>query len=375
MKVLYFTNLPVPYRMDFFNQLGKLCDLTVWVETEKRKKSNSAWLKRNKAETFKFEELKKFELSDSKYINYGYARQLKKEKFDIVVVGTYYSASAMLFIEILRALRIPYILNSDGGFIRLDSKIKKLIKQHFIMGAAAYLSTGELTDQYLEYYGAQRGRIFHYPFTSVYEKDVLSEVPSKDLKQKLRDKLGMKEQTIYVSVGSCIRRKGYDVLLEACKNLGSDKGFYLIGGKSTDDQLENLKQFVVDNKLTNVYFIEFLDKDELKEYYMAADAFVLPTREDVWGLVINEAAAHALPIITTDQCIAGTELVIDGKTGYLIPIENELDLMKAIESIGSCTSIRDEMSANILKTAKKYTIEKMAQSHLDVFNTVKNNAN
>ncbi len=375
MKVLYFTNLPVPYRMDFFNQLGKLCDLTVWVETEKRKKSNSAWLKRNKAETFKFEALKKFELSDSKYINYGYARQLKKEKFDIVVVGTYYSASAMLFIEILRALRIPYILNSDGGFIRLDSKIKKLIKQHFIMGAAAYLSTGELTDQYLEYYGAQRGRIFHYPFTSVYEKDVLSEVPSKDLKQKLRDKLGMKEQTIYVSVGSCIRRKGYDVLLEACKNLGSDKGFYLIGGKSTDDQLENLKQFVVDNKLTNVYFIEFLDKDELKEYYMAADAFVLPTREDVWGLVINEAAAHALPIITTDQCIAGTELVIDGKTGYLIPIENELDLMKAIESIGSCTSIRDEMSANILKTAKKYTIEKMAQSHLDVFNTVKNNAN
>ena len=375
MKVLYFTNLPVPYRMDFFNQLGKLCDLTVWVETEKRKKSNSAWLKRNKAETFKFEALKKFELSDSKYINYGYVRKLRKEKFDIVVVGTYYSVSAMLFIETLRALRINYILNSDGGFIRPDSKVKKLIKQHFIMGAAAYLSTGKLTDQYLEYYGAPRGRVFHYPFTSVYEKDVLSEVPSKDLKQKLRNKLGMKEQTIYVSVGSCIRRKGYDILLEVCKNFGSDKGFYLIGGKSTDDQLESLKQFVADNKLTNVYFIEFLDKDVLKEYYMAADAFVLPTREDVWGLVINEAAAYALPIITTDQCIAGTELVIDGKNGYLIPIENELDLMKAIESIGSCTNIRDEMSANILKTAKKYTIEKMAQSHLDVFNTVKNNAN
>lgn len=375
MKVLYFTNLPVPYRIDFFNQLGKLCDLTVWVETEKRKKSNSAWLKRNKAENFKFKALKKIELSDSKYINYGYARQLEKEKFDIVVVGTYYSVSAMLFIETLRVLRIPYILNSDGGFIRPDSKVKKIIKQHFIMGATAYLSTGKLTDQYLMYYGAPREKIYHYPFTSVYEKEVLSEVPTKKLKQKLRDKLGMKEQVIYVSVGSCIRRKGYDILLEACKNLESNKGFYLIGGKSTDDQLENLKQFVADNNLTNVHFIEFLDKNALKEYYMAADTFVLPTREDVWGLVINEAAAHALPIITTDQCIAGTELVIDGKTGYLISTENTIDLIKAIESIGNDMSIRDEMSANILKIAKKYTIEKMAQAHLDVFNTVKCNEN
>ena len=185
----------------------------------------------------------------------------------------------------------------------------------------------------------------------------------------------MKEQVIYVSVGSCIRRKGYDILLEACKNLESNKGFYLIGGKSTDDQLENLKQFVADNNLTNVHFIEFLDKNALKEYYMAADTFVLPTREDVWGLVINEAAAHALPIITTDQCIAGTELVIDGKTGYLISTENTIDLIKAIESIGNDMSIRDEMSANILKIAKKYTIEKMAQAHLDVFNTVKCNEN
>ena len=51
---------------------------------------------------------------------------------------------------------------------------------------------------------------------------------------------------------------------------------------------------------------------------MASDLFVLPTREDIWGLVINEAMSFGLPIITTRKCIAGTELITDGENGYLL---------------------------------------------------------
>ena len=367
MKVLYFTNLPVPYRMDFFNQLGKFCNLTVWVETEKRKKSNTNWLKRNKAETFCFEQLKKIEFSDSKYINYGYLKKLKKEKYDIVVVGTYYSPSAMLFIETLRMLRIPYILNSDGGFVRQDSILKKAVKKHFIKGAVAYLSTGKLTDQYLLHYGVNQKYIFRYPFTSVFEKDILMNMPDKAEKTALRKKLGMSEEKIVVSVGSCIKRKGYDVLIDACKLLNSNLGFYLIGGKSTDDQLENLKKSVAEAELKNIKFIEFLDKNELGEYYKAADVFVLPTREDVWGLVINEAASYALPIVTTDQCIAGTEMVTNGINGYIVPIENPQLLAEAISNVINDSSVCERMSSNILKISREYTLEKMALAHKDVF--------
>ena len=52
---------------------------------------------------------------------------------------------------------------------------------------------------------------------------------------------------------------------------------------------------------------------------MAADVFVMPTREDIWGLVINEAMAYGLPVVSTDKCIAALELVKNGRNGYIIP--------------------------------------------------------
>ena len=48
----------------------------------------------------------------------------------------------------------------------------------------------------------------------------------------------------------------------------------------------------------------------------------MPTREDIWGLVINEAMAYGLPIITTDNCLAGLELIKNEENGYIIPVNN-----------------------------------------------------
>jgi len=43
MKILYFTNIPVPYRVDFFNEMGKYIDLTVVFEAETARQLYSKW--------------------------------------------------------------------------------------------------------------------------------------------------------------------------------------------------------------------------------------------------------------------------------------------------------------------------------------------
>ena len=52
-------------------------------------------------------------------------------------------------------------------------------------------------------------------------------------------------------------------------------------------------------------------------YYQAADMLVFPTREDIWGLVINEAMANGLPTVSTDKCVAALEMIKQGENGRM----------------------------------------------------------
>ena len=113
----------------------------------------------------------------------------------------------------------------------------------------------------------------------------------------------------------------------------------------------------------NVHVIPFVSKKELLEYYRASDIFVLPTREDIWGLVVNEAMACGLPIITTDRCNAGIELIKDGENGYIVPTDNRDALCGAILKLKVSDNLQ-EISNNNLKKIREYTYLGMVKAYL-----------
>lgn len=361
MKVLFTANIPSPYRVDFFNELGKQCELTVLFEREYAKDREYSWTG-NGIESFRAVFLKGLQAGNDSAFCPGILKYLSLNKYDVIVIGGYSTYTGMLAIEYMKLGRISFILNSDGGLIKPDSHVRYRIKSHFISAASAWLSTGRMTTEYLIHYGANAKNISVYPFTSLWEKDILEKPPSQLEKQSIRRKLGIQENKVILSVGQFIPRKGYDVLLNACFNMDTDIGMYIIGGEPTVEYLrmkENLH-------LEHTYFIGFKKKKELAEFYKAADLFVLPTREDIWGLVINEAMAHALPIVTTEKCIAGVELVEPGENGFIIPIEDTEALSAAIKKILSNEEPEKMMESSIRKI-QSYTIEKMVSFHLSFF--------
>ena len=108
-----------------------------------------------------------------------------------------------------------------------------------------------------------------------------------------------------------------------------------------------------------------MKKEKLVQYYKAADLFALPTREDIWGLVINEAMAYGLPVITTDKCVAGLELVEDGVNGYIIPTEDSEILADRIQKVLQKDTA--QMGARSLEKIRNYTIENMVKAHIQIF--------
>lgn len=364
MKVLYFTNIPVPYRMNFFNELGKLCDLTVMMESEYAGNLNADWLKRFSPDNYKYILLPKIGRTSKTRINYGYSKIIMTQNFDIIVVGSYYSLSAMLFICFLRRHKIQYILNSDGGFIKQDRRLVYLLKKYFISGAAGYITTGKKTSEYLRYYGAA-GKFLHISFSSLMKKDVDNLSKKHVDKEYYRSKLNINAERMVLYVGQFIYRKGVDILLKAANKINTDCTIYIVGGLPT----EEYERIIQENSLTNIEFVEFLDKKTLEEYYQAADVFVLPTREDIWGLVVNEALGMGVPVITTDMCIAGLEL-INGINGKIVPVGDELKLAQAINEIISKPEMFETRSQEAKKSVEKYTIENMAMQHYKFFNAM-----
>lgn len=362
MKVLFTANIPSPYRVDFFNELGKMCDLTVLFEARKAKSRNSAWVAKD-AVNFNSVFLKGIQIGEAEAICPEIIKYINLFKYDAIIIGMYSTPTAMLAIEWMKLNKIPFYISSDGGLIKNDSNIKRIIKRHYIASAKGWLSTGKVTSEYLSYYGADSNRIFVYPFSSVKEKEVLKCCIPYDEKKEIRKKLDIEENKVVLSVGQFIYRKGYDVLLEATRQIDKSIGFYIVGGDVTDEYRILKEKYQLDN----VHFVKFMPKEKLAEYYMAADIFVLPTREDIWGLVVNEAMSYGLPVVTTDKCCAGLEMIQDGINGKIVKAESVQELRDAIlVSLNRLT-----MPKKVLDTASQYTIEKMALAHIDFLKKMK----
>lgn len=368
-KVLFVVNIPSPYRVDFFNVLGESVELTVAFEGTKASNRNPKWIGKM-AETFNAIYLNGVRIRSEAFLSFKVISILKDD-WDYIFLGGYSTPTLMLAIEYLRMKRKRFILEVDGGIISVDNRLKYRIKKHFISSANYWMSTGNMTTEYLTHYGANKTKCLVYPFSSVNKRDILFpnetdeyayRVKREDLRIASKRKIGVNAQKLIISVGQIIYRKGYDILLKSLAQISRNVEVRIIGGIPTSD----LSDYIMDNNLVNVKFVDFLKKDDLAEYYKAADVFVHPTREDIWGLVVNEALSYGLPVITTDKCIAGIELISNGYNGMIVPSDDSVALSKAIDAVLFNNDY--SLGYNSMITARKYTIESMAKAHIDYIN-------
>jgi glycosyltransferase involved in cell wall biosynthesis len=305
--------------------------------------------------------------SDSAF-NPSIVRRLTDKRYDIIVVCGYSSPTRVLAILYMKIKGIPFILNADGGFaakseVWLKSRLKRLL-----IGSARYwLTSGIGGREYFRFYGADPEHTYIYPFTSVEQRDILPEPLGSEKKEQYKQMLGINDLLV-LSVGQFIPRKGYDVLLKAW-SLVKNKNANLViigGGPGKDSYL----QMVNELELENVRIIGFTKKEELLQWYRAADLFVFPTRYDIWGLVVNEAMAQGLPVISTDGALAGLELICDGVNGYIVPAEDAGALASRMETVLSDDMLRRDMAIESIDVISSYTIENMARIHMEIFEAI-----
>lgn len=350
-KILFVTNIPSPYRIDFFNELGKRCNLTVCYERKTATDRDKKWVG-DVARNFKEEYLELKPVKEDRSRGKAVLERIKKEAFDIVVFTNYVSPATMRAISYAKKHEIPFVMEYDGGYMKKDNVLLKAVKKYLISKAKAHLTTSDVHRQYLISLGIDRSRIYKYPFTSVKSDEIATEPKEKFTKTVL-------------TVSRFIEGKGIPELLNAIPMVKQDAEYVIVGGNATDEYIELRKKLGLEKK---VRFEGFKTKNELKEFYKNADFLVFPTLGDVWGLVVNEAMAEGLPVISTDMCGAAGEMIEEGKNGFVVPAGNPAKLAEKIEEMLECENT--EMSKNAIQTAKQYTIEQMAMRNAEIFDEI-----
>ena len=134
MKVLFSTNVPSPYRVNFFNELGKECDLTVLFEKGTSSERDKSWMD-YKFENFAGIIMKGFSIKPDSALCLGFKKYIKKIKPDIIVICNFASPTGVLLARYCRKNNLKYYIESDGGFgvtkqkgfnIRLRKKYLKI---------------------------------------------------------------------------------------------------------------------------------------------------------------------------------------------------------------------------------------------------------
>ena len=90
-------------------------------------------------------------------------------------------------------------------------------------------------------------------------------------------------------------------------------------------------------------------------YYRDADVFVLPSRSEPWGMVLNEAAAAGLPLVATEESGAAHDLVEEGVNGFRVPAGDVAVLRDRLTRLAEDPELRASAGARSRELARRFT--------------------
>ena len=148
-------------------------------------------------------------------------------------------------------------------------------------------------------------------------------------------------------VGTISLQKGVQYLLEAFKRLNlPDAELVLVGGSFSDS-----KTFLP--KYEGLYrHVPFVPNEDLVPLYNSASVFVLPSIQDGFGMVVYEAAACGLPVITTEN--VGASLT-DGEHGFVVPIRDPDALADRLLRLYQDADLRRAMGEAARQHVQRFT--------------------
>ncbi|WP_442483608.1 glycosyltransferase family 4 protein [Aeoliella sp. SH292] len=283
-------------------------------------------------------------------------QELEKHRAAAVVVNGYNDPGRLRVIRWCHRNKTPCFIWGDSNVCgeRLISATKKSIKRRYIQWLAkrvtGFIGCGRYGTDYFTSYGVEPARVFVAPYEPDYS--LITDLPTSYVEQ-VASELGLSPaRRRLLFCGRLVDVKRPDLLVDAFVQIAGDRpdwDLVMLGdGPLKELLLARLPATVAER----VHWIPFTnDQRRVSAIYRACDVLVLPSDYEPWALVINEAVAAGLAVVSTDVVGAAVELVVDGKNGRLVP-PSDLDALR--DALGEVT---DGTNIDRMKQASRGCLE------------------
>ena len=357
-RVVLITNIPSPYRVDLFDYMQKnLTGYEFHVIYTSRREDNRLWnINEDKMKNSHVLESKVLKIRgklDARYIHLpGNIGALLSELSPDIVIGFEYNPAALQSFLWCKMHKVKFIHLTDGTLYseRNVGTIQKLSRKIIIPRADASIASSTKAKEKLLAWGAKKESIFESLLT-------VDTTPFIKAEKSF-------EGNRILYVGSMIPRKGVDLLLNALQFVNADYELRIVGN-GTAEEVETFKQQAKDLGIENkITWCGFQTGEALVEEYRQASVFVLPTREDCFGLVLLEALSARTPIVSSKYADGAYDIVRNGENGFIVDPEDGKAMGEAISSILKNVSLQKQFSENCIPEIEKFSFEAVSKGYV-----------
>ena len=286
--------------------------------------------------------------------------------FDLLWVHGYATVNQMHAILSAKLLGIPVLIRSDSslkdrprGGLRL--KLKRFYFRLLRELVDGVLVTGTLNFEYWRHYFGESFPMFLLPYAvdnAWFQQQCTLAAGTRD---NLRKELALEAGRPVILFASKLQtRKHCNDLVDAYKLLltepqlwGYRMPYLIIVGDG--EEREALARQAAG--LEGVRFCGFRNQSELPRFFDLATVFVLPSRHEPWGLIVNEVMNAACPVIVTDDVGCQPDLVTDGVEGCVYPVGDVAALADALRAVLAVPGAAERMGKRALDRVNSWSFE------------------
>lgn len=354
--VVIITNMPSFYRVDLFNALAQdgRCRIHVIFATAKEN-NRRIWEDAQDRMRFDYTILDSTsviipggDIAEQRIIHHtkGVFKALRRIAPDVIIASEY-NPTSLKALAYAKLRGKPYISWSDSTLHsdRFISMAQRFARHLVCRLSDAFIASSQETRAAQIHYGARAERIS----ISLLTIDV--DAFSRSLQQIPKP---LNDIPVILFCGYLIPLKGVHLLLEALSTITRPFRLDIVGSGDEEPALRALAQR--HGLSDRVRFVGYKNREAIVAYYRQADLFVFPSLNDAFGLVLVEALAAHLPIISSIYAGGSRDTVTEGVNGFTVDPKDTDRLRVVLEHLLVSQPTREKMGLASAQRAESFTI-------------------